>query len=283
MPLATISVSQSSHDGYANWNQRANANGVVFNGTLVNPIIGPHYDFNLVYAAFFILHVENVPRGSQINSCKLEILTNNSYTGGLTNHIYVAVENNLDPTGTGAVVNGTLGSQPWQRLGRQSAATTLLGNRCGPTHNKPGETLSSYGAHVRDTSALIYKAFCTNQGNAAALGRDLPAGSWVQTENFAPALQKLVDDPGWNSTSQHVLIWLFSDINTGTTFNIGSLSNFTWDNGTVGASTAYGNGGGQMHYFDSGSGANGPRMLLDYTSASLAASGGSIPVVVMLG
>lgn len=52
--------------------------------------------------------------------------------------------------------------------------------------------LSTYGAHVRDTSALVYKAFCTDQANTNALGRDLAGGSWVQTENFTPALQNLL-------------------------------------------------------------------------------------------
>ena len=271
MPAISVSTASSTHDGLATWNSRSSASGTNFTGTLVSPIIGPHFDTSLVYAAFFVFTLNYIPQGSVINSTKLELRTNNAYTGGLTNHIYVAVENNLDPLGTGAIVNGTLGSQPWQRLGRQSAATTLFGNRCGPTHNKAGQSLSTYGAHVRDTSALVYKAFCTDQANTNALGRDLAGGSWVQTENFTPALQKLVDDPSWNSTSQSVMVWLFADINGGgTTFNVGYLGGFAWDNGTVGAAS-YGNGGGQNYYYDQSSGLYAPKLNVDYTVTSLAA------------
>ena len=143
MPSATFSITQSNRDGHQMWDQRSNASGTIFTGTTVYPFVGPHYSGANMYASFFTFEVTNLPQGSTINSCNLELRTNNAYTGGLTNHIYVAVENNLDPSSSGAVVNGTLGSQPWQRLGRQSAATTLFGNRCGPTHNKAGETLSS--------------------------------------------------------------------------------------------------------------------------------------------
>lgn len=270
MPSATFSITQSNRDGHQMWDQRSNASGTIFTGTTVYPFVGPHYSGANMYASFFTFEVTNLPQGSTINSCNLELRTNNAYTGGLTNHIYVAVENNLDPSSSGAVVNGTLGSQPWQRLGRQSAATTLFGNRCGPTHNKAGETLSSYGAHVRDTSAIIYKAFCTTQGSAGALGRDLPLGSWNQTEDFAAALQPLVNDPGWNSTSQFVMFYLFADISSGTDFNIGNLGSFTWDNGTVGAS-GYGNGGGQLVFYDQSSGTYAPKLNLSYTSTSLKA------------
>jgi len=281
MSSISVAVTSSGNDGHSAWSQRSNASGTSTNGGTVYPFVGPHYDTNNFFATYFIFQIDNVPQGALINSCNLEIKLNNAYTGGLTNHIYVAVENNLDPTGTGAIVNGTLGSQPWQRLGRQSAAVGLLGNRCGPTHSKPGYDLSSYGAHVRDTDALIYKAYCTDQGNASALGRDLPAGSWSLTEDFKDALQPLVSDPAWNSSSQNVLVWLFADAQSGTDFNIGSLASYSWNNGTVGAS-GYGNGGGQIVFWDQSSGAYAPKMNLDYTATSLKAinqysvSGGSV-------
>ncbi|MFO0887074.1 MAG: alpha/beta hydrolase [Candidatus Nomurabacteria bacterium] len=266
----SVSVAQSTHDGFQAWNQRGNASGVDFTTALKYPIIGPHYDDSLFLATFYIFKFDNVPQGSQISSCTLSLRTNNAYTGGLTNHIYVAVENNLDVNGSGAVVNGTLGSMPWQRLGRQTASTTLFGNRCGPTHNKAGFDLSNYGAHVRDSSALIYKAFCTNQSSGSALGRDLSAGSWVDTENFASAIQPLVNDSGWNSTTQYVMVYLFADDDSGTTYNVGNLGSFTWDNGTVGA-TGYGNGNGQNYFYDQSAGLYAPKINLTYTSASLKA------------
>jgi len=67
------------------------------------------------------------------------------------------------------------------------------------------------------------------------------------------------------------MVYLFADQSSGTTLNIGNLASFAWDNGTVGSSTAYGNAGGQMHYYDSSSGAYAPKLNLTYTSASLAA------------
>lgn len=265
----SATVTQSSHDGYQAFSARYNASGVNFTTGRISPFIGPHYQESLTYAAFYILKLDNIPQGSTINECKLEVHTNNGYTGGLSNHIYVAVENNLDPAGSGAVVNGALGTMPWQRLGRQAAATTLFGNRCGPTHFKPGETLSSYGAHVRDPSALIYKAFCTDQSDKDALGRTLPAASWVQSEDFSPALQALVDDPDWNSTSQYVMVYLFADRQTGNEFNVGSLADFAWDNGTVGA-TGWGNGSGQIDFYDYDVGQFAPKLNVTFTSSSLA-------------
>ncbi len=274
MPSIVPATSSSISDGHAHWGNRSNSSGTDFTTTLLSPIVGPHYNTSLVYATFFIFDLANIPSGSTLNNCQLEIRTNNAYPGGLTNHIYVAVENNLDPRGAGAITNGVLGSQPWQRLGRQTDAVTLLGNRCGPTHNKAGETLSSYGAYVRDTSALIYKAFCATQNDTNTLGRNLAATSWEKTIDFKPALQVLIDDPSWNDTSQSVLIWLFSDINGGgSTFNIGYLGGFSWDNGTVGAAS-YGNGEGQFYLYDHSSGTYAPRLYLDYTVTSLASVGG---------
>ena len=272
--MATVSTSvvQSNNDGYQPWDNRGNPNALYLTTALRNPIIGPHYDDSLNHAAFFIFRIDNMPKNSVINECKISLRTNNSYTGGLTNHIYVAVENNLDVNSTGRPVVGTLGTLPYQRLGRQTAATTLFGNRCGPTHNKPGDTLSSYGAHVRDLNALIYKAFCTNQSSGAALGRDLLAGTWEQSENFAGAIQPLVDDPAWNSTTQYVMVYLFADLSSGTTYNIGSLSGYTWNNNTVGASTAYGNGGGQYYTYDHNVGQYAPKLDITYTHSSFISS-----------
>jgi hypothetical protein len=53
MPAISVSTASSTHDGLATWNSRSSASGTNFTGTLVNPIIGPHYDTSLVYAVFW--------------------------------------------------------------------------------------------------------------------------------------------------------------------------------------------------------------------------------------
>lgn len=263
MSVMTVPVATGNHNGYAVFGAAANANGTTFNPGTIYPFVGPHYDNNVIYVAWFYFRIQNLPQGTTINSTVLNLRTNNGYTGGLNQHIYLAVENNLTPTAAGtAVANGTLGTQPWQRLGRQTAAVTLLGNRAGPTHAKAGQTLATYGAHVRDTSALIYRAY--------ADGRTFATGAWTQTDNFGPALQVLVNDPSWNSTDQYIMVYAFSDASTGTAFNVGNLGGFTWDNGQVGTA-GYGNGGGQLRFYSVASSI--PEIVVDYVSASAPKSG----------
>ena len=38
----------------------------------------------------------------------------------------------------------------------------------------------------------------------------------------------LVNDSGWNSTTQYVMVYLFADDDSSTTYNVGNLGNFTW-------------------------------------------------------
>ena len=266
MAVMTVPVSTGNNNGYAIWNNRTNASGTVFNPGTIYPFLGPHYDNNIVYGAWFYFRIQNMPQGTMLNSVILNLRTNNAYgAAGGTTHIYLAVENNLTPTTAGtAVANGTLGTQPWQRLGRQTAATTLLGFRCGPTHAKAGQTLATYGAHVRDTSALIYHAYGDNRGIAA--------GAWGPTDNFAPALQALVNDPGWNSTDQWIMVHAFSDMQNAEAANgnVGYLGGITWDNGQV-AATGYANGGGQLRFYSVA--ASIPEIIIDYASAASSNSG----------
>ena len=154
MPSLNLSIQFSAHDGHASWANRGNANGTSFNTALQNSV-GTHLDTNLILSRFFIFRFGNgavnsgIPQGALIDSAKLNLRFNNGVISSiLHNHVYLCVENNLDPTGTGAIVNGTLGSQAYQRLGRQTAATTLFGARCGPTHT--GD-LASVGRGVRES------------------------------------------------------------------------------------------------------------------------------------
>lgn len=273
MASVSVPVNKSIDDGYQTWDNRSNASGLDTTTALKFPVIGPHFSGANRHAAFFIFKLENIPKHSIITDCKISLRTNNDYPAASgSDHIYIAVENNMDPSGTGLPTNGMLGTLPYQRLGRQSAATTLYGNRCGPTHNKPGETLASYGAHVRDANALIYKAFCLDQANGAEPGRGLPLQNWVYTENFAKALQPMLEDPAWNEDTQYVMVWLFSDNQSGTDFNIGSLSGHTWNNGTVGATSSYVNGVGQYYTYDYNAGQYAPRLDITYFHSSLKSS-----------
>ena len=266
MATASINLASSSHSFCTAYDQRSNSSGTDFSTDLINPIAGAvHYDASIRRVSGFIFKISGMAGGSTIDSATLSLRTNNAWPSDTAQgKTYICVENNLDPLGTGAVSNGTLGSQPWQRLGRQSAATTLLGARCGPTHSG---TLSSTGVTPRDSSAYIYRAWVTdaNQATAGASGIGLPSGSWVTTCNFKLSLQALVNDPGWNSSEQYVLVWMFSEGQSGTEFNIGQLSGITWASGTVASNASYGNGGGQSYQNLT----YAPKLDLTYTSTSL--------------
>lgn len=271
MPSLSLEVGQSTHDGHVPWSSRSAASGTVFNSTLLSSL-GCHLDPAQVHDRFFIFRFGNgnigsgIPQGTTINAAKLELRFNNAApAAGLHNHAYICVENNLDPTGTGAITNGTLGSQPWQRLGRQSAATTLLGNRCGPTHT--GD-LATVGKGVRDPEAYVYKAF--------ADAREVPFGTWAQTDDFTGALQALVNDPGWSSSSQYVMVHMFSDhrISAGTTGGVGYLGGVSWasgQSGTVGEGNA---AAAQIYFYDQGPATYPPKLLVDYTVNSFNSLGG---------
>jgi len=275
VPSLNLSIQSSAHDGHASWANRGNANGTSFNTALQNSV-GTHLDTNLILSRFFIFRFGNgttnsgLPQGALINSAKLNLRFNNGVISSiLHNHVYLCVENNLDPTGTGAIVNGTLGSQAYQRLGRQTAATTLFGARCGPTHT--GD-LASVGRGVRESQALIYKAFADS--------RDLPTGTWQLTDDFSGALQALVDDPSWNPDSQYVMVHMFADdrISSGSTGGVGYLGGITWASGQTG-STGEGNGpsGAQIFFYDQSFGTYSPQLQIDYTNTSLKAiSSGSV-------
>lgn len=272
MPTLNISIAQGTHDGHATWDNRLNANGTHFN-TGLQAGLGTHFAESSILSRFFIFRFgdgsfsSGIPQGTQINSVKLNLRFNNGVIGSiLHNHVYLCVENNLDPTGTGAIVNGTLGTQAYQRLGRQSAATTIFSNRCGPTHNG---NLSAIGRSVRDSQALIYKAYADS--------RDLPSGTWQLTDDFAGALQALVNDPSWNGDSQYVMIHMFSDtrISGGSTGGVGYLGGISWASGQTG-SAGEGNGpsGAQTYFYDQGPGTYPPQLQVDYTTTSLKAQGG---------
>jgi hypothetical protein len=232
-------ISAGARDGRQQYGQRATGN-IAASDTLPHPPL-PHYDTTYAAAFWLIFTVTGLPQGSTINSAKLSVSANNSW--GLTARTYIAVENNLDPLGTGAIVAGTAGSAPYPRLKRDASAVTRLGARCGPTHSG---NLATTGVPVRDASAYVYKAFADNR---------TVSGNDHQTDEFGPALQALVNDPGWNSTSQDVLVWMFPDEQTGTT-GIGNLAGFTWTTGSgqTGTTTpSFGNGGGQFKMYESSS------------------------------
>lgn len=240
-------ISAGARDGRQQYGQRATGN-IAPNDTLPHPPI-PHLDTTYAGAFWLIFTVTGVPQGAQINSAKLSVSANNSW--GLTARTYIAVENNLDPLGTGAIVAGTVGSAPYPRLKRDASAVTRLGARCGPTHSG---NLATTGVPVRDASAYVYKAFADNR---------TVSGNDHQTDEFGPALQALVNDPGWNGTSQDVLIWMFPDEQSGTG-GLGNLSGFSWSTGSgqTGTTTpSFGNGGGQFKMYET-SPATAPQLLI---------------------
>lgn len=272
MPSLNLSIQSSNLDGHSTFALRNNASGTTYNTALLSSV-GTHLDENVIVSRFFIFRFGNgspgsgIPQGTTINSAKLNLRFNNGIASStLHNHTYICVENNLDPTGTGAIVNGSLGSQAYQRLGRQSAATTLFGARCGPTHTG---NLATTGKGVRDPESLIYKAY----GDS----RDIPAGAWSQTDDFAGALQALVNDPSWNSSSQYVMIHMFSDarISTGSTGGVGYLGGISWASGQTG-STGEGNGpsGAQIFFNDHDAGIFSPQLQVEYTTSSINSIGG---------
>ncbi len=276
MPNISLSVEQSNHDGHATWANRSSINGTDFTTTILSPL-GCHLNDTHVMSRFFIFRFGNgsvnsgIPQGTTINSAKLELRFNNgALAGGVHSHTYICVENNLDPTGTGAIVNGTgnLGSQAWQRLGRQAAAVTRFGARCGPTHTG---NLATVGRGVRDSQALVYRAF--------GEGRAITTGTWHQTDDFAGALQALVNDPDWNSDSQYVMVHMFSDhrISAGSTGGVGYLGGITWASGQSGVVGEGNAPGTQIFFKDHTTNDYAPRLLIDYTSTSLKAmSTGSV-------
>ena len=282
MPTVTVDLADSSHSFYASYTFRSNANGTNFN--VVDPPSGSSRALPATHWStdnrdcFAFIFIVNIPRGATINSARMRFRVNNGVAAGTSgspsalSRAYLAVENNLDVLGVGAVANGSLGRQPWQRLGRQTDAVNLFGARCGPVHT--GD-LATTGVTVRNPNALIYRPFMpdADQGNAGAHAPAIANGSWNETCNFAGALQALVNDPDWSGTNQAVLLWFFGDQNgdgnTVTDFNIGSLTTRTWASGTVGGTTGYANTAGQM-YVNVGAGT--PQLLLDFTSASIAST-----------
>lgn len=266
MPTLSLSVGSSLHDGHSFLDQRQNAWATTFDTSLLANL-GCHLSEASVVGRFFIFRFGNgnpssgIPQGAIINEAKLDLRFNNgAAAGGVHDHAYICVENNLDPTGTGAILNGTLGRQPWQRLGRQSAATTLFGARCGPTHT--GD-LATVGRGVRDSQAYVYKAF----GDA----RQITGGAWQKTDNFSGALQALVNDPGWNDSSQYVMVHLFSDhrISAGSTGGIGYLGGISWASGQTGTVGEGNSSGTQIYFQDHSSGLYSPKLEVDYTLTSL--------------
>lgn len=285
MPTVTVDLADSNHSFYSTYTNRSNTNGTVFSD--VDPPSGssrplPATHWNSDYRdCFGFIFVVDIPRNATITTARMKFRVNNGVAAGsdsspsALSRAYLAIENNLDVLNTGAVSNGTLGRQPWQRLGRQSAAVTLFGARCGPVHTG---NLQTTGVTVRDSSALIYRPFMpdSDQGNGAAHAPAIANGSWNETCNFAGALQALVNDPDWSGTDQPILLWFFGDQNgdgnTVTEFNIGSLTTRTWASGTVGGTTGYANTAGQI-YVNVGSGT--PQLLLEYTSSQLDSVTGS--------
>lgn len=252
MPSVTISarVASSGNDGHQQFDQRATGT-IVTNAALPPPPL-PHFAANIANAAWFIFTLTGISQGQQVNSAKLSFSSGNAWS--LTGRTYIAVENNLDPLGTGAIISGTAGSAPYLRLTRGAAAVTRFGARCGPTHTG---TLSSTGVPVRNLAALVYKAFGDNRGMPANTNNNL-------TDDFAGALQALVNDPGWNSTSQDVLVWMFPDEQSGTG-NLGNLGGYTWSSGsgqTGNTSPTWGNGNGQLKTYDFSS-VTAPQIIVD--------------------
>jgi acetyl esterase/lipase len=265
-PYAT-SVAQSTHDGSQTWENRATSAFGFTDTTPYAPVM--HLSSATRRGHFFIFKVEGIEQGRQINSAQLRIRNGNGWT--FTSRTYIAVENHLDPAGAGAPTTGVAGSGAWSRLGRQSASTMLFGLRCGPTHS--ATPLSSAGYSVRDPQAYVYRAF--------ADGREPAATTEFLTDNFAGALQALVNDAGWNPITQYVMVHLFPDSpGQADTSGVGDLSGITWASGQTGASTANANGGGQLRTYDfvPASGAIGdqaPALVIEHESSLV-----SVPVKV---
>ena len=201
MPAITCTPETLSTDTFfATYANKASSSGTDFSTDLSTYIVATSTSNRKINGVIF--KVSGVPQGSVVNSVALRLRFNNGNSVALAAaaHGYLAVENNLDPHGAGAVVNGTLGAQPWQRLGRQSAATTLFGVRCGPTHS--GD-LSTTGRTPRDTQSYVYKTWVTNanQSTASANSAAITATAWNTTCDFSAGLQALVNDPGWNDTT----------------------------------------------------------------------------------
>jgi acetyl esterase/lipase len=254
----TTSVAQSTHDGSQTWDGRSGSAFGFTDSVPFPPVM--HQATSTRRAHFFIFRVDGVEQGRQINSARLRLWSGNPWT--LTSRTYIAVENNLDPAGTGAPTSGQASTGLWTRLGRQAAAVTAFGFRCGPTHTG---NLSTAGRTVRDTDAYVYKAF--------ADGRSIPTVTQFFTDDFAGALQALVNDPGWNSTTQYVMIHMFTDSpSAGTTHGIGDLSGITWASGQTGSSAGYEgtNGTGQLRTYDYTSGTIGvqaPQLVIEHESS----------------
>lgn len=269
MPNITYRLTATIQDGHTTFSGRTNAYDVNSGVNVATPFFGPQGSNG--YCGYFCFKIENLPQGSTLESAKIGLyLDSAAYTNGSSSRIYIAVENNLNTepvAGADRIIRGTIATVPWDRLGRSAAAVTRYGNRCGPTHSHPSG-LSGYGASVRDPKALLVKAFCTDQGNASAPGRSLAVSQVHETENFAQCLQPLVNDPGWNSTEQWVMVYIFSDDTAAgsTTYGVGNLTGIAYENGMA-ASTATTNGQGRLNYFNAGNAeSRHPYISIDYVS-----------------
>lgn len=272
MPIDTYTISATNQDGSTRL-QDAASNPANVNNTnsVMSPFFGP--SGNNPHCAYFCFPITNTPRFTVLNSVTIAIRNQSSaYTNGSSSRIYIAVENNLftDPVaGSGMITRSTKGKVPWDRLGRITEAVGFYGNRCGPTHSHPSG-LAGYGASVRDPYALLTKAYCSDQGTANAPGVSIAAPSKIQSENFAAALQPLVDDPGWDPVLQWVMVYVFSDstVAGSTVTGVGNLEGLTYHNGMV-PSNLTTSGQGQATMFSSGAPDTYPVLTIDYQSTSL--------------
>jgi acetyl esterase/lipase len=283
LPLATtLTVPSSYADGRVSWDNRLNGNGVDNVTGLVATVGGRQDTANQFCYAFTFKFGDGttgsgIPQGRQIVTARLRLHSNNANTVvdassiPTLSYLWIGVENNLNPTKQGKAMAApnpdrfhdntsasALAGNPWQRLTAQSAATTYFDSgRTGVVHS--GALTTVVGP--RNTNALIYQAF-------AQPTLTWPATSWNYTNDFAPALSKLVQDSGWNGNEQYVTVFMFV-ANTdaqGSAFGVGNLGTIGYANGQNGVDTPIGaNAGGQIHMQES---AFAPQLELTHQSSS---------------
>ena len=266
----TLSVPSSFADGQVNWDNRNNGNGVNFTTARADPV-GYHQLTSLQWCRAYVFKFgdgtpgSGLPKQRQITSAKLQLHGNNVNSTGLE-YLWIGVENNLNPTKQGIAMTpanpdrfhdsasaSALAGNPLQRLCAQTAATTYFDGRSGVTHSGVDAAARAVPLGPRHPSALIYQAF--RQPTISVWNGPLNGG-WNDTNDFAPALQPLLDDPDWNPDLQYVMVFFFvanRDENTDALlFGLGELGTINYNNGQNGTDTDPGgtNAGGQVDMYD---------------------------------
>lgn len=274
--MVTFTIPTTGRQGYQGFNTRTTG-AVVYQNNVTTSGFGTHTSStSFPWIVWLVFTLENIPKGANVDGLTLDFALNNTITANTASHCYITVENNLDPLGTGLITSGNLGSDPWNRLYNKSQ--TYSPARRGPTHSGNNATTN---VSIVDPTAHVYKPLVAagGQGSSSGTGFTIPATSTVTTSDFGPALQPLVDDPGWNPVSQDVMVCLtFAGpaVNSNATWPIDfGGNNLVWNNGVVASKNTYELNTGQFRFFYSPS-ANAAKLNLAFSATSLEFTGTSL-------